>query len=102
MVNLAPRPLSSVPCPLSPGCTMMSRKLEPPDDIEEGVSRHCTDVPFVIVIVMAWVAMTYLGFDAIQQGNPDILLNGIDYNGRICGVDSAVEDKPNVCVFVCT
>lgn len=51
---------------------------------------------------MAWVAMTYLGADAILQGNPDILLNGIDYNGRICGVDTSVEDKPNVCVFVYT
>lgn len=51
---------------------------------------------------MAWVAMTYLGADAIQHGNPDILLNGIDYNGRICGVDSPVEDKPNVCVLVYT
>lgn len=78
---------------------VISSKLEPPDDIEEGVSRHCTDVLFLIVIAMAWIVMTYLGADAIQQGNPDILLNGIDYKGRICGVDRPVEDKPNVCVL---
>ena len=40
--------------------------------------------------------MTYLGVDGITNGDPDILLNGIDYDGRICGVDEGVTDKPKV------
>ncbi|CAN0423665.1 unnamed protein product [Ascophyllum nodosum] len=40
--------------------------------------------------------MTYLGVDAIVKGDPDILLNGIDYKGRVCGVDDAVKDKPEL------
>lgn len=40
--------------------------------------------------------MTYLGVDAISTGDPDVLVNGIDYDGRICGVDEDVKDKPKV------
>lgn len=50
----------------------------------------------MLTLVMAWIAMTYLGVDGITNGDPDILLNGIDYDGRICGVDTDVKDKPKV------
>ena len=75
---------------------LQSQKLEAPDDFEGGVTRRCTDVLFFLVIIVAWAAMTYLGVDAIVKGDPDILLNGIDYKGRVCGVDDAVKDKPEV------
>lgn len=42
--------------------------------------------------------MTYLGVDGISKGNPDLLLNGIDYDGRICGVDDGVKDKSKVTI----
>lgn len=71
-------------------------QLKAPEDIEGGVNRRCTDVLFMLTLVMAWVAMTYLGADGIANGDPDILLNGIDYDGRICGVDAGVKDKPKV------
>lgn len=50
----------------------------------------------MLLLVMSWLAMTYLGIDGITQGDPDILMNGIDYNGRICGVDSEVKDRSKV------
>ncbi|CAM9571680.1 unnamed protein product [Ectocarpus sp. 6 AP-2014] len=68
-------------------------KLVAPDDIEGGADRRCTDVLFMLVLILAWLAMTYLGVDGISNGNPDLLLNGIDYDGRICGVDDGVKDK---------
>lgn len=71
-------------------------QLKAPEDIEGGANRRCTDVLFMLTLVMAWIAMTYLGVDGITNGDPDILLNGIDYDGRICGVDDDVKDKPKV------
>lgn len=71
-------------------------QLQAPEDIEGGAERRCTDVLFMIILVIAWLAMTYLGVDAMRNGDPDVLVNGIDYAGRICGVDDAVKDKSKV------
>lgn len=67
-----------------------------PEDIEGGADRRCTDTLFMVVLLVAWLAMTYLGVDAISKGDPHLLVNGIDYDGRICGIDEAVKDKPKV------
>lgn len=75
---------------------MKMKQLQAPEDIEGGANRRCTDVLFMLALVMTWVAMTYLGADGIENGDPHLLVNGIDYNGRICGVDSGVKDKPKV------
>lgn len=64
--------------------------------MEGGPDRHCTDVLFMLILVLTWAAMTYLGVDAIRNGDPHLLMNGIDYDGRICGVDAAVKDTPKV------
>lgn len=61
--------------------------------------RKCTDVLLLLMLMAAWAAMTFLGLivmgiipnDYLEPGNPQRLLNGIDYDGRICGVDSGVE-----------
>ena len=47
----------------------------------------------------AWAAMTLLGLivtgaipnESLEPGDPRRLINGIDYDGRICGVDADVE-----------
>ncbi|CAN0483278.1 unnamed protein product, partial [Hapterophycus canaliculatus] len=39
------------------------------------------------ILLFAWLGMTYLGVDGIANGDPNLLVNGIDYDGRICGVD---------------
>lgn len=50
----------------------------------------------MVVLLCGWLGMTYLGVDGISNGNPNLLVNGIDYDGRICGVDEAVKDKSKV------
>lgn len=49
------------------------------------------------------VAMTILGFvvtgviksDKLDKGNPLLLTNGIDYEGRICGATGGVRKRGN-------
>lgn len=61
--------------------------------------RKCTDVLFLLMLIAAWAAMTVLGLivtgmiphPGLEPGNPKRLINGIDYDGRICGVGSAVK-----------
>lgn len=48
-------------------------------------------------------AMTLLGFvvtgviksDKLDKGDPMLLTNGIDYDGRICGATSGVKKRSN-------
>lgn len=55
----------------------------------------------MLMLIVAWIAMTGLGLivigvipsDSLEPGDPRRLLNGIDYNHRICGVDSGVKVK---------
>lgn len=64
-----------------------------------GGSRKCTDILFLLMIFAAWGAMTVLGLivigtipnESLEPGQPARLINGIDYNFRICGVDTGVE-----------
>lgn len=71
------------------------------DDIREK-KRSCTDVLLLLLLIAVWGAMTLLGFvalgwisnDNLPAGDPNRLLSPMDYNGRICGIDSAVSDKP--------
>ncbi|CAM9251312.1 unnamed protein product, partial [Choristocarpus tenellus] len=68
-------------------------QLKAPEDIENGANRRCTDVLFMLILVLEWIVMTALGAESISTGDPRLLVNGIDYNGRICGVDSDVAEK---------
>lgn len=51
------------------------------------------------MLFAAWGAMTLLGLivtgmipaEGLEPGNPKRLINGIDYEGRICGVGSEVK-----------
>jgi len=56
--------------------------------------RHCTDIFFAMLMLCMWFGMTVIGINSIREGNPFVLINGIDDQGRVCGVDSAVEDLP--------
>lgn len=65
--------------------------------------RHTTDFILTIMLIAMWVAMTGIGLvvtglikdDNLDAGKPELLINSMDYDGRICGVDTGVEDKPN-------
>ncbi|CAM9740877.1 unnamed protein product [Ascophyllum nodosum] len=67
-------------------------------------NRSCTDVIFLLLLCAAWAAMTALGLvvtgtiphESLEPGKPQRLINGIDYNGRICGIDSGVEDRSKI------
>lgn len=59
------------------------------------------------MLFAAWAAMTILGLvvtgmiphEGLEPGNPKRLINGIDYEGRICGVGSAVKVRSAISVL---
>lgn len=56
-------------------------------------SRCCTDVPFLLLYVLAWGALVLLFSEAQAAGSsPDKIIRGVDMFGRICGVDKGVEN----------
>jgi hypothetical protein len=58
-------------------------------------SRHtCTDVPCCIVFVMSLCGFGVLWSWALAEGNIGKLYHGIDYQGRICGIDEGVQLAP--------
>lgn len=71
------------------------------NDIREK-KRSCTDCLVLLLLGACWGAMTLLGFVALgwiederlPAGDPNRLLKPMDYDGRICGIDSEVSDKP--------
>lgn len=68
-----------------------------------GRKRKCTDFLFLLLLVATWVAMTGIGLaamgiikvDGLSKGNPDRLLNGMDYHGNVCGVTNYVTPNGN-------
>ena len=67
-------------------------------------SRRCTDMCWLILLAVSWFLMTLVGFQVtgiintvdkdsvfyVPVGNPERLFRGIDYNGKMCGVDKEV------------
>lgn len=66
----------------------------PADFAGPGKNRRCTDILCCLLICAAWVAMTGVGMvvtglaesDDLPKGNPYRLINGLDYDGNICGI----------------
>lgn len=64
--------------------------------------RGCTDFLCVLLIIVAWIVMTMVGFAAcgvfvseeIPKGDPMRLTHSTDYTGNICGYGKGVVDKP--------
>ncbi|KAG5189666.1 plasma-membrane choline transporter-domain-containing protein [Tribonema minus] len=75
-------------------------KLEGSPAFKVGEHRRCTDMLFSLLLIASWAAMTFLGLVVVgiidspefEAGNPKRLVNGIDNQGHICGVDKAVAD----------
>ena len=67
-------------------------------------SRRCTDMCWLILLAGSWFLMTLVGFQVtgiintvdkdsvfyVPVGNPERLFRGVDYNGKMCGVDKEV------------
>ncbi|CAM9403227.1 unnamed protein product [Chrysoparadoxa australica] len=79
-----------------------NKKVEGDENFSVGKDRKCTDILFLLLLMAAWVAMTALGLvvlgviesEHLKPGNPYRLINGIDAQGRICGVDDGVKELP--------
>eukprot|EP00602_Paraphysomonas_sp_CaronLab_P008850 CAMPEP_0185018998 /NCGR_PEP_ID=MMETSP1103-20130426/1632_1 /TAXON_ID=36769 /ORGANISM="Paraphysomonas bandaiensis, Strain Caron Lab Isolate" /LENGTH=580 /DNA_ID=CAMNT_0027549065 /DNA_START=258 /DNA_END=2000 /DNA_ORIENTATION=+ len=42
--------------------------------------------------IIGFIALGIIHSDKINEGNPERLLRGVDYKGKICGVDNPVKD----------
>jgi len=63
-------------------------KLRAPADFNGPVEdRHCTDLLWLILLVLCWVGMTAVGAHAVANGDYRLVLYPLDYDGNVCGVD---------------
>eukprot|EP00002_Diphylleia_rotans_P013264 TRINITY_DN2588_c0_g1_i1.p1 TRINITY_DN2588_c0_g1~~TRINITY_DN2588_c0_g1_i1.p1 ORF type:complete len:618 (-),score=154.63 TRINITY_DN2588_c0_g1_i1:157-2010(-) len=51
------------------------------------VNRSVRDVLFLIIFVLFLVGMGVVAIFGFDQGNPDRLMHGTDYEGDLCGID---------------
>jgi Plasma-membrane choline transporter len=61
------------------------------------VDRHCTDLLFLILLILCWVCMTGIGIHVIVAGDYRLLLYPMDYDGNICGTtfkNVSMDDYP--------
>ena len=66
-----------------------NKQLEAPPDFQGPTDkRRCTDVFFAFVLIAVWALMTMLGMHVTQNGDYRLLINPIDYNGNVCGLDN--------------
>lgn len=56
--------------------------------------HHCTDTLCCLLFVLALGCFGWLYRQCLLRGNISKLYHGIDYQGRVCGLDDDVEDKP--------
>lgn len=59
-------------------------------------SRLCTDIAFLIIWLLAMVAMLACGGYAMGAGDLNYLLYPTDYLGQFCGLTESVVDRPYV------
>mmetsp|Transcript_23063 Transcript_23063/g.47812 ORF Transcript_23063/g.47812 Transcript_23063/m.47812 type:complete len:770 (+) Transcript_23063:37-2346(+) len=64
-----------------------------------GANRGCTDILCALLLIACWFAMTVIGMivtgaienDKLRKGDPNRLINGMDYTGEICGISDKVN-----------
>jgi len=56
--------------------------------------RHKTDLWCSLVFLLYLALMVFIFLYSVWNGDPRRLTHGVDYRGRVCGVDSGVEDLP--------
>ena len=65
-----------------------TEKLTAPPDFQGPVGkRSCTDILCMLLLVITWGAMTYVGYTATQVGDYRLVLYPMDYDGNICGTN---------------
>lgn len=64
-------------------------------DSDTGMSpRRVSDLPCCFIFLLFGLLCLTLVFNAFQHGNMGRLTHGVDYYGRVCGVDAGVENMP--------
>lgn len=58
------------------------------------MQRRCTDSPCLLLLLAFLAGLGYIATHAARHGNVAKLTSGIDWRGRICGVDEGVEEQP--------
>lgn len=56
--------------------------------------RGCSDFLFTVLFLAFFVLMIYLTQTSIKNGDPEALVNGVDSDGNICGLNATVADYP--------
>ena len=68
-------------------------KLVAPADFQIPTNkRGCTDVLFTLLLLAMWGGMSYLGYSAFLEGDYRIIVNPLDYDGNVCGMDYNGKD----------
>ncbi|XP_049820890.1 choline transporter-like 2 isoform X2 [Aethina tumida] len=62
-------------------------------------NRSCTDIICLLLFLVFIVVWIGLGVIGISKGDPQLLLAPKDSNGRRCGMDEGVTDKPYLFFF---
>lgn len=58
-------------------------------------NRSCTDIIFLLLFIASYVAAVVIFIEAGNNGgDPDKIVRGVDYHGRICGKSAGVEAFP--------
>jgi hypothetical protein len=55
--------------------------------------RWTTDILFLLAILFMWAAMSGVGGNAVQKGNPYRLIAPTDSSGSNCGISESVKHK---------
>jgi len=62
--------------------------------VKDNQHRKCTDLLCLTLFIATLITMTVLGGINIHDGQPELLLSGVNDQGLICGYDSAVINEP--------
>lgn len=65
-------------------------KLVAPADFDGPTkNRHCTDLLCFLILIANWIVMTGIGIYAAVNGDIDLIIRPLDYDGNICGTNYA-------------
>lgn len=58
--------------------------------------RRCTDVPFLLLLLLCWAGMSAVSYYAVGFGNLNRLKYGTDSEGNLCGAPVGVDSARNL------
>lgn len=58
--------------------------------------RHCTDIPFLILIILVWCGMSVIAYFAFAGGNLDRLKYATDSEGNLCNQPAGPDSTRNL------